>query len=76
MKGFNNNYCFFLLIVSVAAIIPAIVGHIGEFDEVWRRRAAEAWEHALKTYEPDPHNISATLNHEVRRYICLVLCLF
>nr|GMC92396.1 probable pectate lyase P59 [Ipomoea batatas] len=63
MKG----YCFFLFVVTLAAIIPATVGHIGEFDEVWRRRAAEAWEHAQQAYEPNPHNISSALNLEVRR---------
>ncbi|RAL38278.1 hypothetical protein DM860_002256 [Cuscuta australis] len=68
MKGFKKNHGdLWLLFVIVAVITPSIFGHIVEYDEVWRRRAIEAWNHALTTYEPHPHNISNALITQVQK---------
>ncbi|CAH9082029.1 unnamed protein product [Cuscuta epithymum] len=71
MKGFhiNSNYfsLFPILFTFIGFIIPPTFGHIVEYDEVWRRRAIEAWDHALKTYEPEPHNVTNTLNSQVEK---------
>nr|GMD77152.1 probable pectate lyase P59 [Ipomoea batatas] len=66
MGRFNiNSFC--ILFVTFAIIFPTILGHIAEFDEVWQQRKIEAWEHALRTFEPDPNNVTAAFNHEVHR---------
>ncbi|CAN4079344.1 unnamed protein product [Withania somnifera] len=44
----------------------AIDGHIGDFDEVWRRRAQEADEWALKAYKPDPMNVTFAFAKQTR----------
>ncbi|CAH9103561.1 unnamed protein product [Cuscuta europaea] len=67
MARFYFNYCALLFVALTSIIVPSILGHIGEFDEVWRRRAAEAWENALKTYEPDPYNVTAAFNSHVQK---------
>ncbi|XP_019180871.1 PREDICTED: probable pectate lyase P59 [Ipomoea nil] len=66
MAGFNIN-CFCMFLVTFAIILPSISGHIAEWDEVWQQRKIEAWEHALKTFEPDPSNVSAAFNDEVHK---------
>ena len=50
-----------LLLFSTFLVIN---GHIGEFDEVWRRRAQEADEWAIKAYKPDPINVTLAFAKE------------
>ncbi|XP_031097460.1 probable pectate lyase P59 [Ipomoea triloba] len=69
MEGFQIKTLYVLFVTVAAIIIPTSLGHIGEYDEVWHKRKTEAWEHALKTYEPDPSNVTFTLNHHVRKVI-------
>lgn len=73
MEGFKITTLSAVLFVTLAALNPTILGHIGEFDEVWQKRAAQAWEHALRTYEPDPTNVTDALNHKVHRYIYIYI---
>ncbi|XP_049346546.1 probable pectate lyase P59 [Solanum verrucosum] len=54
MRGTKLVYLSLLLFSTFLAIN----GHIGEFDEVWRRRAQEADEWAIKAYKPDPINVT------------------
>ncbi|PHU27722.1 putative pectate lyase 19 [Capsicum chinense] len=55
MEATNFIYLSLLLF---STFFVAINGHIGEFDEVWRRRAQEADEWAQKAYKPDPMNVT------------------
>ncbi|KAK4346575.1 hypothetical protein RND71_032914 [Anisodus tanguticus] len=48
------------------SIFLAVNGHIGDFDEVWRRRAQEADEWALKAYKPDPLNVTLAFAKQTR----------
>ncbi|KAI8541614.1 hypothetical protein RHMOL_Rhmol08G0075700 [Rhododendron molle] len=41
-------YCLFFLFFTFAAIIPTLTAHIGNFDEVWQKRAEEAKKAALE----------------------------
>ncbi|KAK4367521.1 hypothetical protein RND71_011313 [Anisodus tanguticus] len=49
-----------------AAVVSTVNGHIGDFDEVWRRRAQEADEWALKAYKPDPLNVTLAFAKQTR----------
>ncbi|XP_010242445.1 PREDICTED: pectate lyase [Nelumbo nucifera] len=55
--------CFLLFIL--AAIIPTLRAHIGDFDEVWQKRAEEAKSNALEAYHPDPDEVINHFNHHV-----------
>lgn len=69
MKGSKVTHSFFVLFFIFAAIIPSFLAHIGEFDEVWRRRAEEARKVALQTYESEPENVTLAFNKQVREYV-------
>ncbi|XP_019180872.1 PREDICTED: probable pectate lyase P59 [Ipomoea nil] len=69
MEGFQIKILSLLFVSLAAIIIPTSLGHISEFDDVWQNRKEEAWMHALKTYEPDPSNVTSTLNHNVVKVI-------
>lgn len=56
-----------VLFVGVACISTVVNAHIGEWDEVWRRRAAESWNRTLAAYEPNPEHIVDHLNGHVNR---------
>ncbi|XP_009599825.1 probable pectate lyase P59 isoform X1 [Nicotiana tomentosiformis] len=66
MGGPKLMYSFFFLFIIFATIIPCLMAHIGDFDEVWRRRAEEAREYARQIYEPNPENVTLAFNQKVR----------
>lgn len=41
--------------------------NIGEWDEVWKKRAQESWNRTLDTYEPIPEHIVSHLNVNAKR---------
>ncbi|XP_030531087.2 pectate lyase-like [Rhodamnia argentea] len=59
----------FILALSLAALVPCLEAHIGEFDEYWKKRADEAQKHALDAYHPNPENVTAHFNSRVHRVL-------
>lgn len=57
----------FILFVVVGWILPVLNANIGEWDEVWRRRAEDAWNRTLQAYHPNPQNVVDHLNVHVNR---------
>ncbi|XVF11976.1 hypothetical protein REPUB_Repub08aG0075100 [Reevesia pubescens] len=55
-----------LVFGAMSGIVKA---NIGEFDEVWQQRAEEAKKGALMAYEPNPDNVTSTLNRETRKVL-------
>ncbi|KAG6420929.1 hypothetical protein SASPL_117474 [Salvia splendens] len=47
-----------ILFIVVGWILPILNANIGEWDEVWRRRADEAWNRTLEAYHPNPRIVS------------------
>ncbi|KAL0431695.1 UNVERIFIED_CONTAM: putative pectate lyase P59 [Sesamum radiatum] len=68
MEGTKINWLPILFFV-VASILPVLRANIGEYDEVWRRRAAEAYNRTLQAYEPDPLKVVMHFNKNVHRHI-------
>lgn len=66
MEATNFIYLSLLLF---STFFVAINGHIGEFDEVWRRRAQEADEWAQKAYKPDPMNVTFAFAKQTKKYV-------
>ncbi|PIN01764.1 Pectate lyase [Handroanthus impetiginosus] len=65
MRATRNSLT--VLLFAFTSILPIIRANIGEFDEVWLRRAAEAWNRTLESYEPEPERIVSHLNMNVHR---------
>ncbi|KAL0395656.1 UNVERIFIED_CONTAM: putative pectate lyase P59 [Sesamum calycinum] len=68
MEGTKANWLPIFVFV-VASILPVLRANIAEFDEVWRRRAAEAYNRTLHAYEPDPLKVVMHFNKNVHRHI-------
>lgn len=66
----------FIIFFVLGAIIPAFNAHIGDFDEVWRRRAEEAIKFTHETYESEPANITLAFNQKTRQYVNSLACAF
>ncbi|PIN16336.1 Pectate lyase [Handroanthus impetiginosus] len=57
-----------MMLFALASIYPPIVrANIAEFDEFWQKKAAEAWNRTLQSYEPNPEKIVTHLNLNVHR---------
>ncbi|KAH1040747.1 hypothetical protein J1N35_042490 [Gossypium stocksii] len=63
----SGNRSFKLLLVFFAAIIPALQGHIGEYDEYWKQRELEAKENTEQAYNPNPEKATQHVNQLVSR---------
>lgn len=59
---------------TFTSIFPVLNAHIGEWDEVWQKRAEEARNRTIETYEPIPEHVVAHLNVNAKRYISYSLC--
>lgn len=53
------------VLIALLVIIPGVTAHIGDFDEVWQKRAEEAKEAAYRAYQPNPEKVTNTLNKNV-----------
>lgn len=51
--------------VSLAVLVPSLQANIGEFDEFWQQREAEAKKAALEAYQPNPELITEQFNSKV-----------
>jgi len=52
-----------IVLVAFAITIPCLEGGIGTMDEFLKERAMEAHEIALKSYVPDPTNVTSQHNN-------------
>lgn len=58
-----------VLLFAFASTLPCTTANFIDFDEVWQKRAAEAWNRTLESYEPNPAKIVSHLNLHADRYI-------
>ncbi|XP_073060351.1 probable pectate lyase P59 [Primulina eburnea] len=66
MGGIKFN-SLIVLFYAFASFLPTLRANFAEFDEFWQRRAAEAWNRTLESYEEEPHKIVSHLNMNVHR---------
>lgn len=57
----------FIFLVAFAITIPCLEAGIAEFDDFLKAQASEAQVIALKSYQPDPINVTAEFNIHVHR---------
>ncbi|KAL3624178.1 putative pectate lyase P59 [Castilleja foliolosa] len=55
------------VLVLLFAFASCISANIPQFDEVWKKRAVEAWNRTLASYEPNPAKVVSHLNLHVHR---------
>lgn len=58
-----------ILIFAFASILPFSTANIAEYDDYWSKKAAEAWNRTLETYEPIPVEVVNHLNVHTQRYV-------
>lgn len=63
----SANKVTFIFLVAFAITIPCLEAGIAEFDDFLKAQADEAHEIALRSYEPDPINVTAEFNIHVHR---------
>ncbi|XP_021904803.1 pectate lyase-like [Carica papaya] len=56
---------FLFLFTIIFGVIPSLKGHIGEYDDVWQKRAEEAKKASMDAYHPNPEEITFKLNEQV-----------
>lgn len=66
---------FLIMFFTFIGILPGLNSHIGEWDEVWQKRAEEARNRTIETYEPIPEHVVAHLNVNAKRYLCHYYCI-
>lgn len=65
--------CLFVLFFTFAAIIPTLTAHIGDFDEVWQKRAEEAKKAALEANSRIPADFNLHFHKWVNNLISFSL---
>lgn len=67
----NELYPFLIiLILAFASTLPSSTANIAQYDDYWAKKAAEAWNRTLETYEPMPAKVVSHLNMHTSRYEC------
>ncbi|KAL0431691.1 UNVERIFIED_CONTAM: putative pectate lyase P59 [Sesamum radiatum] len=67
MEGTKLNWLF-ISFLACASMLPLLRANIAEYDEVWRRRAAEAYNRTLQAYHPDPVKVVMHFNKHVNKH--------
>ncbi|KAK9114132.1 hypothetical protein Syun_020929 [Stephania yunnanensis] len=65
MKKLRGALFILFGLFVLAVLAPALDANIAEFDDVWKKRANEAWKAAQEAYHPDPEQVNSHLNHHV-----------
>lgn len=60
-----SSITFFLLLLSLAAIVPSTLADFAELDSFVKKRSEQAREAALKAYNPDPEAATEDFEQEV-----------
>ncbi|KAL5725015.1 pectate lyase [Ranunculus cassubicifolius] len=55
-----------IIFFSLAILAQLVIANIGEYDEVWKKRAEEAKKNAMEAYQPNPDEITEHLNNHTR----------
>ncbi|KAH6763488.1 Pectate lyase family protein [Perilla frutescens var. hirtella] len=58
----NKMNALLVMFFTFAWMSQVLNANIGEWDEVWKKRAEESWNRTLETYEPIPEHIVSHLN--------------
>ncbi|KAL4574174.1 hypothetical protein LXL04_020999 [Taraxacum kok-saghyz] len=61
--------CFFIVLPDILAGKDQNPLHIGEFDDFLKERANKAVIEAMKSYEPDPEEVTKTFTIEVSEWV-------
>lgn len=69
MEAYKFSSLLLLSFLAFAVLAPAIRAHIGEFDEVWQKRAEQAQKAALDAYHPNPEEVANQFNKNVRTWV-------
>ncbi|GKV22434.1 hypothetical protein SLEP1_g32308 [Rubroshorea leprosula] len=64
MAAINRSFVFFL---SFSVIIPTLLANIGDFDDYWKQREAEAKKYADLAFNPRPEEVTQHFNAHVAR---------
>ncbi|KAL2252430.1 probable pectate lyase P59 [Sesamum indicum] len=68
MEGTKLNWLL-ISFLAFASILPLLRADIAEYDEVWRRRAAEAYNRTVQAYHPDPLKVVMHFNKHVNKHV-------
>ncbi|GAB2280312.1 Probable pectate lyase P59 [Dionaea muscipula] len=60
-----SNFFGLYLFMAFAMIVPILHAHIGEYDEYWMKREAEAKTRIQQAYHPEPFNVTNHFNFHV-----------
>lgn len=63
----QNQMMMFFFVVAVTALTTHTQANIGEYDEVWKERAAAAQKAARNAYNPNPENVTNHFNENVHQ---------
>ena len=63
--GRGGLYSLSLIFVLV---LPFASANISHYDDYWSKKAAEAWNRTLATYEPMPAKVVSHFNEHTHRY--------
>ena len=63
MASMNNQG----LLLLMCLCFSAAMANIGEYDEHWRQREAQARKFLEETYHPEPFNVTNEFNMQVHR---------
>lgn len=66
MKEIKKNSGL-VVFIGLAWMSQTLYANIGEWDEVWKKRAEESWNRTVETYEPIPEHVVSHLNVHAKR---------
>ncbi|KAF3485610.1 hypothetical protein F2Q69_00055648 [Brassica cretica] len=58
-----GSYVFAFASLFVAIVAPSVQGHVAVYDEYWTQRQTDALRQTIKSYDPNPFNVTDHFNY-------------
>ncbi|KAG5395008.1 hypothetical protein IGI04_024971 [Brassica rapa subsp. trilocularis] len=58
-----GSYVFAFVSLSLAVVAPSVQGHVAVYDEYWTQRQTDALRETIKSYDPNPFNVTDHFNY-------------
>lgn len=64
-----GSYVFAFVSLSLAVVAPSVQGHVAVYDEYWTQRQTDALRETIKSYDPNPFNVTDHFNYHAALYV-------
>lgn len=64
-----GSYVFAFVSLSLAVLAPSVQANVAVYDEYWTKRQNDALQQTMKSYDPNPSNVTDHFNYHAALWV-------